>query len=113
MMPSAVTVGLQDDNGTPLKYDWAPDGSMLIWRNATQQNRHVDVESIEFHYRLIGTDVYDDEDKAPPTAQASIDAASVAIVTKLAELEKAFVKGTGLIVTAITIACAVLYFARH
>ena len=43
----------------------------------------------------------------------SIDAASVAIMAKLADLEKAFVKGSFLIVTAIIIACAVLYFARH
>ena len=71
------------------------------------------MSSASSNYRLIGTDVYDDEDKAPPTAQASIDAASVAIVAKLADLEKAFVKGNGLIVTVIIIACAVLYFARH
>jgi hypothetical protein len=43
----------------------------------------------------------------------SIDAASVAIMAKLADLEKALVKGSGFIVTAIIIACAVLYFARH
>jgi hypothetical protein len=34
-------------------------------------------------------------------------------VAKLADLEKAFVKGNGLVVTAIIVACAVLYFARH
>jgi hypothetical protein len=114
--PSLVTVGLRfdlRDKGSPLKYDYAPDGSMMIWRNAIEQNRRVDVESIEFHYRLIGTDDHDDGDTKPPTAKASIDAASVAIVAKLAELEKAFVKGNGLIVTAIIIACAVLYFGRH
>jgi hypothetical protein len=116
IMPSGVTVGLRHnlrDKGAPLEYDFAPDGSMMIWRNAVQQNRHVDVESIEFHYRLIGADDNDDEDTKPPTAKASIDAASVAIVAKLAELEKAFVKGNGLIVTVIIIACAVLYFGRH
>jgi hypothetical protein len=114
--PSLVTVGLRfdlRDKGSPLKYDYAPDGSMMIWRNAIEQNRRVDVESIEFHYRLIGADDHDDGDTKPPTAKASIDAASVAIVAKLAELEKAFVKGNGLIVTAIIIACAVLYFGRH
>jgi hypothetical protein len=86
---------------------------MMIWRNAMEQNRRVDVESIEFHYRLIGADDHDDKDTKPPTAKASIDAASVAIVAKLVDLEKAFVKGNGLIVTVIIIACAVLYFARH
>jgi hypothetical protein len=114
--PSSVTVGLRHDlydKGSPLKYDFAPDGSMMIWCNAMEQNRRVDVESIEFHYRLIGADDHDDEDTKPPTAKASIDAASVAFVAKLADLEKAFVKGNGLIVTAIIIACAVLYFARH
>jgi hypothetical protein len=116
MMPSAVTVGLRHDiydKGSPLKYDYAPDGSMMIWHNAIGQNRLVDVESIEFHYRLIGADDHDDEDTKPPTAKASIDAASVAIVAKLADLEKAFVKSNGMIVTAIIVACAVLYFARH
>jgi hypothetical protein len=49
----------------------------------------------------------------PLTAKASIDATSVAIVAKLADLEKAFVKGSNVIVTVIIIACAVLYFARH
>jgi hypothetical protein len=117
VMPSSVTVELRHnlrDKGSPLEYDYAPDGSMMIWRNAMAQNRRVDVESIEFHYRLIGDpDDDDNESTKPPTAKASIDAASVAIVAKLAELEKAFVKGNGLIVTAIIIACAVLYFARH
>jgi hypothetical protein len=116
IMPSLVTVGLRDklrDKGSPVEYDFAPDGSMKIWRNAMQENRRVDVESIEFHYRLIGADDHDDENTKPPTAKASIDAASDAIVAKLAELERAFVKGNGLIVTVIIIACAVLYFARH
>lgn len=114
--PSLVTVGLRHnlrDKGSPLTYDYAPDGSMMIWRNATEQNRRVDIESIEFHYRVLGADDPDDEDATPPTAKASIDAASGAIVAKLADLEKAFAKGNGLIVTAIIIACAVLYFARH
>jgi hypothetical protein len=62
---------------------------------------------------LIG-DADDDEATKPPTAKASIDAASVAIVAKLADLENGFVKGNGLIMMAIFIvACAVLYFARH
>lgn len=114
--PSSVTVGLRHnlhDKGSPLEYDFAPDGSMMIWRNAMQEKRRIDVESIEFHYRLLGVDDHDDEDAAPPTAKASIDAASVAIVAKLVDLEKAFVKGNGLIVAAIIIACAILYFARH
>jgi len=115
--PSLVTVGLLHnlhDKGSPLKYDFAPDGSMMIWRNVMEQNRRVDLESIEFQYRLIGNaDDDDGEGTKPPTAKASIDAASVAIVAKLAELEKAFVKGNGLIVTAIVIACVVLYFGRH
>ena len=114
--PSSVTVVLRhdlNDKGSPLEYDFAPDGSMMIWRNAVQQNRRVDIESVEFHYRLLGADDHDDEETKPPTAKASIDAASIAIVAKLAELEKAFVKGNGLIVTAIIIACAVLYFGRH
>jgi hypothetical protein len=112
-----VTVGLRHnlhDKGSPVKYDYAPDGSMMIWDNAAQQNRRVDVESIELHYRLIGdADDDDGEGANPPTAKASIDAASIAIVAKLAELEKAFVKGNGLIVTVVIIACAVLFFARH
>jgi hypothetical protein len=116
IMPSGVTVGLRHnlrDKGAPLEYDFAPDGSMMIWRNAVQQNRRVDIESIEFHYQLLGAGYHDDEDAKPPTAKASIDAASVAIVAKLADLEKAFVKGNGLIVTVVIIACAVLFFARH
>lgn len=111
--PSSVTVGLRFDLHDKGSHDYAPDGSMMIWRNAMRQNRRVDVESIEFHYRLIGAEDHDDEDTKPPTAKASIDAASVAIVAKLADLEKAFVRGNGLIVTVIIIACAVLYFARH
>jgi hypothetical protein len=61
--PSLVTVGLPLNlygKGSPLKYDYAPDGSMMIWHNAVEQNRRVDVESIEFHYRLIGADDHDD-----------------------------------------------------
>jgi hypothetical protein len=117
--PSSVTVELRHDlfdNGSPLKYDYAPDGSMMIWRNATEQNRRVVVESIEFRYRLIGdTGDDDDESTKPPPAKASIDAATAA---KLAELEKAIVKGNGVkgngvIVMAIIFACAVLYFVRH
>jgi hypothetical protein len=114
--PSLVTVGSRHnlhDRASPIEYDFAPDGSMMIWRNAMEQNRRVDVESVEFYYRLIGADDHDDEETKPPTAKASIDAASVAIVAKLAELEKAFSKGNGLIVTAIIIACAVLYFGKH
>ena len=116
IMPSSITVGLRhdlNDKGSPLEYGFAPDGSMMVWRNAVQQNRRVDVGSIEFHYRLLGADDHDGEGTKPPTAKASIDAASVAIVAKLVDLEKAFAKGNGLIVTAIIIACAVLYFARH
>jgi hypothetical protein len=116
--PSLVTVGLRHnlrDKGSPVKYGYAPDGSMMIWDNAAQQNRRVDVESIEFHYRLIGdADDDDGEGTRPPTVKASIDAASIAIVAKLAELERAFVKPNRLIVTMIIIiACAVLYYARH
>jgi hypothetical protein len=115
IMPSSVMVDLRHnlhDKEGPLAYDWAPDGSMMIWRNALKQNRVVAIESIEFRYRLLGEADDDDEDK-PPTAKASIDAASVAIVGKLADLEKAFVMGMIWIVTVIIIACAVLYFARH
>jgi hypothetical protein len=110
MTPSSVTVELRHklyDNGSPLKYGHAPDGSEIIWHNAMEQNRRIDVESIDFQYRLIGdADAGDDDDEGtkPPTSKASIDAASVAIVAKLADLEKAFVKGNGLIVTAIIIA---------
>jgi hypothetical protein len=115
--PSLVTMGLRHDlhdKGSPVKYDYAPDGSMMIWDNAAQQNRRVDVESIEFHYHLIGdADDDDNEGAKPATAKASIDAASIAIVAKLVELERAFVKGTGLIVTVVVIACAVLFFARN
>jgi hypothetical protein len=53
----------------------------------------------------------------PQTTKASIDAAHIAIVSKLADLQKAVVaavaKGAGWIVTVIIIACAVLYYARH
>ena len=73
----------------------------------------VDVESIVFQYQLIGEDETDDVVVKPPTAKASIDAASDAIVSRLADLENAFEKGIGIIVTVIIIACAVLYFARH
>ena len=62
---------------------------------------------------VIGAGDHDDEDATPPTVKASIDAASGAIVAKLADLEKAFAKGNGLIMTVIIVACAVLYFARH
>jgi hypothetical protein len=99
IMPSSVTVGFRNDRydkGSPIEFGNAPDGSEIIWRNAMQQNRRVDVESIEFHYGLIG-DVYGDEDTKPPTSKASIDAASIAIVSKLADLEKGFVKGFGIV----------------
>ena len=74
------------------------------------KNRFVAVESIDFEYRLIGADD-DDAVAAPATAKASIDAASAAIVGKLADLEKAFEWGRTIIVTVIVVACAVLYFA--
>jgi hypothetical protein len=112
IMPSSVMVSFRRGNGSPIEYGKFPDNSKIIWRNALQQNRRVDVESVEFQYQLIG-DVYSDEDTKPPTAKASIDAAAATIVAKLADLEKAFVKGNGWIVTAIIIACAVLYFARQ
>ena len=112
--PSSVTVGLRFElhgQGSPVELD-APNGSTMIWRNAMPQNRRVAIEDIEFHYRLIGAD-REGEDANLPMAKASIDAAYVAIVAKLADLEKAFVKGSALIVTVIVIACTVLYFARH
>ncbi|MBA4033538.1 MAG: hypothetical protein C0480_02885 [Bradyrhizobium sp.] len=113
VLPSSVTVGLRHDiydKASPIDYG---HGSLMVWRNAMEQNQRVDVESVEFYYQLLGTGYNDDENTKPPTAKASIDAASAAIVSKLADLEKTFVKGNGLIVTAIIIACAVLYFARH
>lgn len=113
--PSSVTVELRTDvldKAAPLTYDWAPDGSMMIWRNALKQNRVVPVKSIEFRYQLLGEADHDDEDK-PPTATAPIDAASVAILGKLTNWENAFVKGSSWIVTAIILAFAVFYFARH
>ena len=91
--PASVTVELRHDlfgKGSPLEYDFAPDGSMMRWRNATKENRFVAVEGIDFQYRLIGADDDDDAVAAPATATASIDAASAAIVGKLADLEKAF-----------------------
>ncbi|MCK1460651.1 hypothetical protein IVB34_20330 [Bradyrhizobium sp. 2] len=116
ILPSKITVGLRHnlyDKGSPLAYDFAPDGSMMIWRNAPQEDRHVGIESAEFHYRVLGADHYDEDDAAPQTAKASIDAASAAIVAKLIDLEKALAKGGGLIVTVIVIACAALYFRGH
>jgi len=120
IMPSSLTVELPINfhtvagkEASPLKYGNAPNGSEMIWRNATEQSRRVDVKSIVFYYQLFGAGYDDDEDAKPPTAKASIDAASAAIVAKLNDLEKAFVKGSGWVVTAIIIACAVLYFARH
>ena len=81
----------------------------MIWSNAIKDNQRVGIESNQ----LIGAGYHDDEDAKPPTVKASIDAASAAIVGKLADLEKAFVKGSSLIMTVIIVACAVLYFARH
>ena len=112
--PASVTVELRHDlfgKGSPLDYDYAPDGSRMLWRNATKENRFVAVEGIDFQYRLIGADDDDDAVAAPATAKASIDAASAAIVGKLADLEKAFEWGRTIIVTVIVVACAVLYFA--
>lgn len=109
--PAWVMVELRlDYNGTELPLYYAPDGSK-VWRNA--RNWFVDVHSIDFQFRLIGADDDDDEVTAPATAKASIDAASAAIVGKLADLEKAFEWGRTIIVTAIIAACAFLYFARH
>jgi hypothetical protein len=116
LFPSAITVGLRHDiygNGSPVGFDWAPDGSMMIWRNAKPEAQRVDIESVEFHYRVFGPNHNDDDAPSPWTAKGSIDAASGAIVAKLADLEKAFVKGNGFIVTVIIVVCAVLYFGRH
>jgi len=110
LTPSVVTVELRHDlfdKGSPIGFDNAPDGSEMIWRNA--HDRRVDVVGIGFEYRLIGNVLDDDEDAKPPTLKGSIDA----LVARLADLEKAFVKGNNWILTAIIIACAVLYFARH
>jgi hypothetical protein len=56
--PSLVAVKLRYnslDKGSPITFGPAPDGSMMIWRNAIEQNRCVAIESIEFRYRrLIG-----------------------------------------------------------
>jgi hypothetical protein len=44
LLPTSVTVGLLHhlhDKASPLAYDWAPDGSMMIWRNALQ--KHVSI----------------------------------------------------------------------
>jgi hypothetical protein len=101
------------DKGSPLKYGHAPDGSEMIWQNVLAQDIPVAIESIAFDYRYIGADVYDDDEAKPTTTKASLDAASDAIVAKLTDLEKAFTKGHSLIVTAIIIACAFLYFVRH
>ena len=116
LTPSSVTVGLRysiHDKGSPLAFGYAGDGSEMIWSNAIKDNQRVGIESIEFYNQLIGAGYHDDEDAKPPTVKASIDAASAAIVGKLADLEKAFVKGSSLIMTVIIVACAVLYFARH
>ena len=82
----------------PLKYGHAGDGSEKIWRNAAKEHQRVDIECVEFNYRLFGADDRDDFDDvvaSPPTAKASIDAASDAIVAKLTDLQTAFVKGAG------------------
>ncbi|WP_256469843.1 hypothetical protein [Bradyrhizobium sp. 142] len=34
----------------------APDGSAMIWHNAIQQNRNVNIEAIELYYQLMGAD---------------------------------------------------------
>ena len=55
--PSSITVRLRYnflDKGSPITFGPAPDGSMKIWHNAIQQNRSVNVESIELYYQLIG-----------------------------------------------------------
>jgi hypothetical protein len=57
----------------------------------------VAVEGIDFQYRLIGNDdddwltgiTGDDDVVKPQTTKASIDAAHIAIVSKLADLQKA------------------------
>jgi hypothetical protein len=38
--------GAETTRGRPSNY--APDGSMMMWHNAMEQNRRVDIESIEF-----------------------------------------------------------------
>ena len=110
LMPSSVTVGLRRDffgRGKAVEYDYAPDGSMMLWHNA--KNRHVAVDGITIDYRLIGAD--DNDGAVANTTKASIDAASVSITATLANLERAFTKGKTLIVTVIIVACALLYFA--
>jgi hypothetical protein len=57
--PSSITVRLRYnflDKGSPITFGPAPDGSMMIWHNAIQQNRSVNVESIELYYQLMGAD---------------------------------------------------------
>ena len=101
------------DIGSPVGFDWAPDGSMMIWRNADREAQRVDIESVEFHYRVFGPQHNDDAGHLPWTAKGSVDAASVAIVAKLADFEKVWVKGNRLIVTVIIVGFAILFFGRH
>jgi hypothetical protein len=57
--PSSITVRLRHnflDKASPITIGPAPDGSMMIWHNAIQQNRNVHIESIELYYQLNGAD---------------------------------------------------------
>ena len=49
----------------------------------------------------------------PPKLISGGSGVAATIVSKLADLQAAVVKGGGWIVTAIIIACVVLYYARH
>jgi hypothetical protein len=57
--PSSITVRLRYnflDKTSPITIGPAPDGSMMIWHNAIQQNRNVHIESIELYSQLDGAD---------------------------------------------------------
>lgn len=57
--PSSITIRLRYnclDEGSPITMGAAPDGSAMIWHNAIQQNRNVNIEAIELYYQLMGAD---------------------------------------------------------
>lgn len=54
LIPSTVQVDLGStrNEALPIKYGWQPDGSGKKWNNKNEENRHVQIERISFHYDL-------------------------------------------------------------
>ncbi|MDD1519986.1 MULTISPECIES: hypothetical protein [Bradyrhizobium] len=117
-LPSTITVELPFDlsKSSPIQYGWEPDGSGKKWLNRDENNRHVKIQGVSFHYDLLQPveDSSADDLPAEPKGSFDVERANAAAMHQMGAAITSLrteIKTMGW--AALIFAFAIAYYIKH